>query len=97
MTYAHMEHDDMMDINVHELTCECSALLLANAFTQIGWGDFGRHEVGEPYSDLGRVILLVGGPEQDDFCLLSFHHQTRGLAHACDGPSELRPLRTLAS
>jgi hypothetical protein len=45
MTCAHMEHDDMMDINVHELTCECSSLLLANALTQISWGDLGRHEV----------------------------------------------------
>jgi hypothetical protein len=45
MTCAHMEHDDMMDINVHELTCEWSSLLLANAPTQISWGDLGRHEV----------------------------------------------------
>lgn len=58
-----MEHDDLMDINVHQLTCESHALLLANAFTQVGRTDFGHHEVGELYSDLGRVILLVSGLE----------------------------------
>ena len=58
-----MEHDDLMDINVHQLTCESHALLLTNAFTQVGRTDFADHEVGELYGDLGRVIILVGGLE----------------------------------
>ena len=65
-TYAHAEHDNTKDNHVHELTCERSFRLLANSLAHSSRAYLGHHEVGEPASELGGVILLVGGPEQND-------------------------------